>query len=124
MGVGGAPAGDGVRDVGRDDEHVGVDGAGEQGRREVLVDDRLDAVHGAVGAADDGDAPAAGRDDDVTGGEERVERVRLEDLDRLRGGDDAAPALLAAVLPALAVVDERLRLLAGEEAADRLGRVA
>ena len=35
---------------------VGVDGAGEQGGREVLVDDRLDAVDAAVGAAHDGDA--------------------------------------------------------------------
>ena len=42
---------------------------------------------------------------------------------RLGGGDDATPALLAAVLPALAVVDERLRLLAREEAPDRLRRV-
>src|SRR6478736_5426019 len=123
VGVGRAPAGDGVRDVGRDDERVGVDGAGEQGGREVLVDNRLDAVHGAVTAADDGDATTAGRDDDVTSGEERVERMRLEDLDGLGGGDDATPALLAAVLPALAVVDERLGLLAGQEAPDRLRRV-
>ena len=74
-GLGRAPADDGVGDVGGDDEHVGADGAGEQGGREVLVDDRLDAVHGAVGAADDGDAAAAGRDDDVAGVEQRAAAV-------------------------------------------------
>ena len=39
----------------------------------------------------------------------------------LGGGDDAAPALVAAVLPGLAVLDEREGLVVGEEPADRLG---
>ena len=44
-------------DVGGDDEHVGLDGAREQGGAEVLVDDRLHAVQGAVGGAHDRDSP-------------------------------------------------------------------
>src|SRR5829696_7503447 len=41
LGVGLAPADDGVRHVGGDDEDVGLGGPGEQGRAEVLVDDGL-----------------------------------------------------------------------------------
>ncbi len=119
----GAPVDRGVVDVGGDDEHVGLEGAGEQGGGEVLVDDGLDAAEPAVGLAHHGDAAAAGRDDDVAGLEQRAHRADVEHLERLGGGHDAAPALLAAVLPHLAVVDQRLRLLAGQVAADRLARV-
>ena len=38
-------------------------------------------------------------------------------------GDDAAPALVAAVLPLLAVLDHLLRLVGGQVATDRLGRL-
>ena len=69
---------DRVLDVGGDHQGVGPDGAGQQRRREVLVDDRLDAVHVAVGLADDGYAAAPGSDDDVAGrdqGQEVVAKV-------------------------------------------------
>ena len=79
---------------------------GEQGRAEVLVDDGLDAAQGAVGVPDDGDAAAAVGDDDEAGLDQRVHGRRVEDLQRLRRGDDPAPALLAAVLPRLAVLDQ------------------
>ena len=72
----GAPVDGGVVDVGGDDEHVGVEGAGEQGGREVLVDDGLDPADAAVRVADDGDAAPAGGDDDVAGGEQGTRRRR------------------------------------------------
>ena len=59
--------------------------------------------------ADHGDAAAAGRHDDVAGVHEGEQGVGVEDLERLGRGDDASPALLAAVLPGLAVLDEQLR---------------
>ena len=59
-------------DVGGDDEHVGREGAGEQRGGEVLVDDGLDAAQAAVRLTDDGDAAAAGRDDDVAGLDEHA----------------------------------------------------
>jgi len=46
----------------------------------------------------------------------------LEDLERLGRGDHAPPALLPAVLPGLAVVDEHPGLGFGEVSPDRLGR--
>ena len=55
--------------------------------------------------------------------DEHARRADVEHLERLGRGDDPAPALLAAVLPHLAVVDEGLRLLAREVAPDRLARV-
>ena len=69
---------------------------------------RLDAVHRPVGLPGVGDAAAAGSDHDEAGGEQREDRGRVEDLERLGRGDDAPPAALAAVLPRLAVLDERL----------------
>ena len=72
----------------------------------------------------DRDAAATGADDDEAGRGERVDRGGVDDGRRLRRGDHPAPALLAAVLPDLAECDEPLRLLAREEAADRLGRLA
>ena len=78
-----APADGDVLDVGRDDERVGLDGRREQGRREVLVDDGLDAVQVAVGLPHDGNAAPTGRDDDVAGSEQRQHGRRLEHLERL-----------------------------------------
>ena len=72
----------------------------------------------------DRDAAAAGADDDEPGGGERVDRGGVDDGPRLGRGDHAAPALLAAVLPHLAEGDEPFRLLARQEPADRLARLA
>ena len=52
----------------------------------------------------------------------RQDRRRVEDLQRLGRGDHAAPALLAAVLPGLAVLHEYAGFLGAQVAADRLGR--
>ena len=76
----------------------------------------------AVVVADDGDPAAAVGDHDEAGVDQRVHGAGVEDLERLGRGDDAAPALLAAVLPGLAVLDEQRGLVGGQEAADRLGR--
>ena len=66
--------------------------AGQQRGREVLVDDGLDAAQRAVGVAHDRDAAAAGADDDVPRVAQRRDGRRVEDLERLRRGDDPAPA--------------------------------
>ena len=79
----------------------------EHGCGEVLVDHGLDAVHRAVGLADHGYAATTRRDDDVARREQGAQGVRLEHLQRFRGGDHAAPALVTAVLPGLAVRDQR-----------------
>ena len=64
------------------------------------------------------------RHHDVPCVDQRADRRRVEDLERLRRRDHAPPALLAAVLPGLAVLDQQLRASSsGEVAADRLGRV-
>ena len=115
---------DGVVDVGGDDEHVGAEGAGEQGGGEVLVDDGLDAAQPAVGLAHDGDAAAAGRDDDVAGA--RAARAAGPASSTSSGSGEATTRrqpFSPRSSHVCAVVDQRLRLLAGEVAADRLGRV-
>jgi hypothetical protein len=63
-----------VRDVSEDDETVGIELLGEQGRCEVLVDDRVDSVQ-TVLVGNNGDAAAASADDDAPGGEEPFDRV-------------------------------------------------
>ena len=115
-----------VGDVGGDDEGVGAELAGQDRGGEVLVDDGLDAAQGGPVPAvvRDRDATAAGADDDEAGAGQGVDRRGVDDGLRLGGGDDPAPALLAAVLPDLTVGDEPFRLLAREEAADRLRRLA
>ena len=95
---------------------------GEQGRAEVLVDDGLDTGERAVGTAYVRDAAATVGDDDEAGLDQREHGGRVEDLQRLGRGDDAAPALLAAVLPRLAVLDQHPGLGLGQVAPDRLGR--
>ena len=67
-------------------------------------------------------APAVGHDHEA-GVDERLHGGRVDDLQRLRRGDHAPPALLAPVLPGLAVLDQQLRLLGREEPADGLGRL-
>ena len=73
--------------------------------------------------AHDRDPAAAVGDDDEAVGDQRLHGGRVEDLQRLGRGDHAAPALLAAVLPGLAVLDQQERLVGRQEAADRLGRL-
>lgn len=93
----------------------------EQCRGEVLVDDRLDAAQAAVLLADDRDAAAAGGDDDVARLDEGADGAEVEDLAGFRRGDDSPPALVAAVLPLLTVVDHLLGLVGRQVATDRLG---
>ena len=119
--VGLAPADDGVGHVGGDDEHVGTGGVGEQGGAEVLVDDGLDTGERTVGTAYVRDASTTVGHHDEAGLDQCEDRRGVEDLPRLGRGDDAAPALLAAVLPGLAVAHQELRLGLGEVPADRLG---
>ena len=100
-----------LRDVGGDDQDVGAELAGEQRGGEVLVDDGLDAAQRVPvrPSSHDRDAAAAGADDDEPGVGQRVDGGGVDDRMRLGRGDDAAPALLAAVLPDLAVLDRTAR---------------
>ncbi len=100
-----------------------VEGGREERGGEVLVDDGLDPAQPAVAVADHGDAAASGADDDVPGVEEGARGPDVEHLQRLGGGDDPPPALLAPVLPDLAVVDHPPGRLPVQVAAHRLARV-
>ena len=62
--VGLAPVHGHLIDAGGDREQVGAQLGGQQRAGGVLVDDRLDALEGAVVAAHDGDATATAGDDD------------------------------------------------------------
>ena len=84
LGLGRAVAQHRVRDVGGDDEYVGLHRAREQRGAEVLVDDRLDAAQRAVGLAHDRDAAAAVGDHHEPGLDQRLHR-------RARPGSRAAP---------------------------------
>src|SRR5688572_21405717 len=77
LGVGGAEAEHGLRDVGGDDENVDLDGPREQGGAEILVDDGLHAVQRAVGGAHHRDPPAAVGDDNEPGLDERPHGRRV-----------------------------------------------
>ena len=112
-----------VRYVGRDHEDVDLDGPGQQGGPQVLVDDGLDAAQVAVAVAHHRDAATAVGHDHEAAVDERLHGGRVDDLQRLRRGDHAPPALLAPVLPRLAVLDQQLCLLGREEPADGLGRL-
>ena len=57
------PAVDAV-DVGQEQQAIGSDGRCEHDRREILVDDRLDAPRAASGVDDHRHAAAAARDDE------------------------------------------------------------
>ncbi len=63
-------------DVGQDHQGVGVELPGQQGGREVLVDDRLGAAEQAVVRPDDRDPAAAGADHDGAGAQQRPDRWR------------------------------------------------
>ena len=80
------------RHAGRDEQHVGAEVVGEQARREVLVDDGLDADEAAVGLQRDRDAAAARCDDDRARVEQRADLVGLDDPLRPRRWHRAPPA--------------------------------
>ena len=90
--LGRAPVGVDAVDVGRHDEQVGVDLAGEQLAGEVLVDHGLDAAERAVlaGHPHRRDAAAAGADHDRAVLEQPADRADLEDALRRRRRHDAA----------------------------------
>ena len=67
------------RHVGEDEQHVGVERLGEHGRREVLVDHRLDALQPALLVADDRHATAAGADDHRAAGQQQPDEPGLHD---------------------------------------------
>ncbi len=121
-GVGAEAAVDPVH-LGDDEELRRVEPRGQECRGEILVDHRVHAVM-AVLPGDDRDAAAADRADRRAGGDEGVDALELEDLERLRRGDDPAPAAARVLLqhPA-AVLFELLRLLLVVERPDGLGRV-
>src|SRR4051794_31297381 len=119
---GGAEVHHHVRDVGRDDQRVGVEFEGQDRGGEVLVDDGLDPAQSYACAAVIGhrDATAPGADDDETGRGQCVDRGGVDHGPGLGGGDHSPPATLAAVLPGLTEGDEPFRFLARQKAADRL----
>ena len=97
--LGCAPAVVDAVDVGRHDEEVGADLAGEQLAGQVLVDHRLDAAEGAVLPRHPRrrDPAAAGADDDTSLLEQPADGPDLEDPLRLRatarpGGGARRPA--------------------------------
>ena len=81
----------GLGHVGEDEERVGAELAREQRRREVLVDDRVDAGEGAA-AAHHRHAAAAGADDEAAAVDEVADGLELDDLARLGAGHHAPPA--------------------------------
>jgi hypothetical protein len=94
---------------------------GEERRGSVLVDNCVDALQVPVPAHDRDPAPPAG-DGNRSRGDERADRIQLDDVERPGGGDDApeaAPRVLDE-LPAT-VAAEGSRLLLAVEGADRLG---
>ncbi len=70
--------------AGRQHQERDVQTGREQGRRPILVDDRLDAAVLAGRGLDDGDATAADGDDDVAGVDEGTDRFAFHDPQRLR----------------------------------------
>jgi hypothetical protein len=109
--------------VGRDDEAVHPEPAGEECRDTVLVDDRLDAPE-AVRRSDDRNASAARRHDQDTVVEQRTDDRLLDHLNRIGRRHDA-PIAPRRVLDHLPPVQTRplLGVAARVERADRLGRV-
>ncbi len=109
-------------DVGRDHQHVDVEGPAEDRRRQVLVDDGLHPVQRPVLDPDDGHAAAAGTHDHETCPQHRCDRRSVENCPRFGGCDDPSPAPLAPVLPGLAVLDHHAGLVARKIPPDRFGR--
>jgi len=98
--------------VGEEQEPRRAEAAGEELGREVLVDHRLAAAQPPVRPAQHGDTAAAGADRQDALGEERLDRLQLDDLERVRRGDDAAEPLT--------VARDRPAVLLGERAGARL----
>jgi hypothetical protein len=111
-------------DVGEYGEDGGVELLGEQGAREVLVDDRLDPPQGTASVVDHRDAATAVGDDDRPVVEQQLDRRPVDARQRLRRGDHASPAPLTLGREVLAVglapADVRL---VGQVRPDRFGRV-
>ena len=99
-------------DVGQHQQQVGVEAAGQQRRGQVLVDHRLDAAHRAGAVEGDGDAAAAGADQQRAALDQDPQAPQLGDRVRLRRGDEAAEGV--------AVGADRPAALGGEAA--RLAR--
>ena len=110
-----------VRDIGEDDQPVGIELFGEQCGCEVLVDDRVDSVQ-TVAVGNDGDAAPAGADDDAPGGEEPLDRVQLDDRLRLRRGDDTSEVAPVACDRPAAAFGELPCFTLGVDGADRFRR--
>src|SRR5262245_49350967 len=79
-------------DFGRDHEEAGTDLHGQQGRRSVLVDDGFNAGQLAVRRSRDGDAAAAGCDEEFAVACEAADELDFDDSLRLWRGHDAAKA--------------------------------
>src|SRR5581483_7252524 len=77
------------RDVGQVEQQVGVEQRSQQGGRAVLVDHGLDAVELPVGIAADGDAAAAGAEDDGARRHQPADRLELDDGRRFGRLSDA-----------------------------------
>jgi len=77
--------------VGEYQQLVGVDGDGEQGHGEVLVDDGLDALEQARAVIDDRGSAAAPADDHRLVLQQMCDRSLLDDPLWVRGGDDTTP---------------------------------
>ena len=75
-----APARVHAVDVCEQHESRGVEVSGEEGCRQVLVDDGLDADQSAGTVADDGDAAASGANHDDAVLHQQLDRVQLGDL--------------------------------------------
>ena len=119
---GSAPVALDVGDVSKDDQPVGVELFGKQRGCQVLVDDRVDSVQ-TVAVGDDGDAAAAGADDDASGSEEPFDRVQLDDRLRLRRRDDTSEVVPVACDRPAAALRELPCFTLGVDGTDRLRRV-
>ena len=65
-------------DVGQQQQPIAAQAPREQGRAEILVDHGLGAAESTRAIADDGDAAAAGADDDHVGLDESLDRGELQ----------------------------------------------
>ena len=81
-----------VLDRSRDQEKTRADAGREQGAGEILVDHGGDSGELAVLAGDDRDPAAADRHDDEAVLDQGLDRILLDDADRVGRGDDPPPA--------------------------------
>src|SRR3954463_15766982 len=113
-----------ARDVGEDQQDLGVHLAPQDRRGEILVDDPL-LTDQPRPLLDHRHAAAPGRDHDDAVGDQLADHGRLDDRVRLRARNDPAPSTVRIGLdrpPPLLLPPARLRL--GEVRADVLRRVA